>query len=206
MSYGANAESTRLTHLEDCVQAAFLLANPQPTAPCPFKLDPVPNLAVTTKLESTRLMEKVVACPLYYRNEIGGVCMDLSSGSSVGSGSGSGSGSRPGSGFGSSPVYGQLVSARSFASIKGIDQITVVARGTTSGELIGRTRVSVINSSANRNVASTNPMMPVFFRTNGPGTSSSGAPLPICRPAKTAQDSGVPFAPIVRCDGPRVVG
>ncbi len=165
-AFGANAASTRLTQQKDCVQAAFLDLNPQPQAPCPPKLDPVPKVATTTKLESTRLLEKVVACPLYYRNEIGGGC----------------------------GVYGDLVSPRSYASITGIDQITRPAQGTSSGDLIARTRTNA------------SPFVPPFFRKNGPGTSASGAPLPVCRTPKTAQDSGVPFAPLVQCNGPRVVG
>jgi hypothetical protein len=165
-AFGANAASTLLTQQKDCVQAAFLDVNPQPQAPCPPKLDPVPKVATTTKLESTRLLEKVVACPLYYRNEIGGGC----------------------------GVYGDLVSPRSYASITGIDQITRPAQGTSSGDLIARTRTNA------------SPFVPPFFRKNGPGTSASGAPLPVCRTPKTAQDSGVPFAPLVQCNGPRVVG
>jgi hypothetical protein len=165
-AFGANAASTLLTQQKDCVQAAFLDLNPQPQAPCPPKLDPVPKVATTTKLESTRLLEKVVACPLYYRNEIGGGC----------------------------GVYGDLVSPRSYASITGIDQITRPAQGTSSGDLIARTRTNA------------SPFVPPFFRKNGPGTSASGAPLPVCRTPKTAQDSGVPFAPLVQCNGPRVVG
>jgi len=165
-AFGANAASTLLTQQKDCVQAAFLDLNPQPQAPCPPKLDPVPKVATTTKLESTRLLEKVVACPLYYRNEIGGGC----------------------------GVYGDLVSPRSYASITGIDQITRPAQGTSSGDLIARTRTNA------------SPFVPPFFRKNGPGTSASGAPLPVCRTPKTAQDSGVLFAPLVQCNGPRVVG
>ena len=188
-AFGANAASTLLTQQKDCVQAAFLDLNPQPQAPCPPKLDPVPKVATTTKLESTRLLEKVVACPLYYRNEIGGGCGYDSSNVL----------STPGS----SPVYGDLVSPRSYASITGIDQITRPAQGTSSGELIARTRTNIVTSA---NITSSANNASPFFRKNGPGTSASGAPLPVCRTPKTAQDSGVPFAPLVQCNGPRVVG
>ena len=204
-AFGANAASTRLTQQKDCVQAAFLELNPQPQAPCPPKLDPVPKVATTTKLESTRLLEKVVACPLYYRNEIGGGCGFDSS--------------NVFSSPGSSPVYGDLVSPRSYASITGIEQITRPAQGTSSGELIARTRTNIVTSAnimASADIVTSttltpsannaSPFIPTFFRKNGPGTSASGAPLPVCRTPKTAQDSGVPFAPLVQCNGPRVVG
>ena len=178
-AFVANAASTLLTQQKDCVQAAFLDLNPQPQAPCPPKLDPVPKVATTTKLESTRLLEKVVACPLYYRNEIGGGC----------------------------GVYGDLVSPRSYASITGIDQITRPAQGTSSGELIARTRINIVTSAnITSSAINASPFIPTFFRKNGPGTSASGAPLPVCRTPKTAQDSGVPFDPLVQCNGPRVVG
>jgi len=187
-AFGANAASTMLTQKKDCVQAAFLELNPQPQAPCPPILDPVPKVATTTKLESTRLLEKVVACPLYYRNEIGGDCGDSSNILS---------------GPASSPIYGDLVSPRIIASITGIDQITKDVRGTSGGEIVARKKANIL---AVTNSSSTNPFVPVFFRKNGRGTSSSGAPLPVCRVPKTSQDAGVPFAPLVRCVAPRVVG
>ena len=66
-SFGANAESTRLRQLNECVHKDFLLDNPVAPTECPIKLEPQKTKTVTTRLESTRLLNKVIACPLYSR-------------------------------------------------------------------------------------------------------------------------------------------
>ena len=204
-----DAESTRLNQLKACIQANFLLQNPVADVPCPIKLDP-PKGVVTTRLESTRLLAKVVACPLYYRESTAGFCgaalqqiIDVSG--SV-PGSGSVSGSVPGSVSASTSIVAvgsdYIIQARTYPSIAGIDQITVPVVGLSSGTYIARVKTSIINASSS-NPATTK----VFFRTIGPNTSSSGAPLRVCPPVKTMQDTGVPYAPIPRCiPGSRVVG
>jgi len=203
-AFGANAESTRLNQLKACTQANFLLENPVPDVPCPIILDPPPKGAVTTRLESTRLLAKVVACPLYYRETTAGFCGSSLQGNDIsGSGSGSLSGSLSASAS-STVVIGSnyIIQARKYPSIAGIDQITKPVVGLSSGTYIARRKTAIINASS-INPATTN----VFFRTTGPNTSSSGSPLRVCPPAKTMQDTGVPYAPIPRCiPGSRVVG
>jgi hypothetical protein len=204
-----DAESTRLNQLKACIQANFLLQNPVADVPCPIKLDPLPKVAVTTRLESTRLLAKVVACPLYYRESTAGYCGSVQTIDSSGTVSGLVSVSGPGPGSISGQVSSvvsvgtnYIIQARTYPSIAGIDQITVPVVGLSSDTYIARIRTAVINASSNNPVSTK-----VFFRTIGPNTSSSGAPLRVCPPPRTAQDSGVPYAPIPRCiPGSRVVG
>lgn len=202
-----DAESTRLNQLKACVQANFLLQNPVADVPCPIKLDP-PKGVVTTQLESTRLLAKVVACPIYYRESTAGFCRDSVTIDS--SGSVSVFGPVPGSVSASEQVSTSVVSigtnyivqARSYPSIASIDQITIPVVGLSSSTYTARIQTAVINASTNNPVSTK-----VFFRITGPNTSSSGAPLRVCPPPKTMQDTGVPYAPIPRCiPGSRVVG
>jgi len=183
-SYGANAESTRLTAIEDCVQREFLLKNPPNPVVCPLALDRQTYTTVTTRLESTRLLAKVVECPLTIRESTAGFCSDS------GSGSGSGLG------------LGYNVRTQQYSNITGIQQITQPVVGVSSGTYIAR-RSADIGSGSTTN----NKFTPVFFRTFNSNTTSSGGPLYVCRVPKTAQDAGVPVARNVICrPGGRVVG
>jgi len=182
----SNSESTRLSQLADCVRAKFLLEHHAPPTPCPFKPDPIAK-RLSTPQESSRLLAKVVQCPLYYRESTAGFC-NASSSSASASASASGSASASSSG----PGY--IVQARKFASIAGIDQITRNVTGLSSGDYIARRRTALTTTTT-----TTSAFIPVFFRTNSSTTTSSGGPLYVCPPTKTAQDPGVPFAPPVRC-------
>jgi len=188
-SFGANAESTRLRKITDCVKQTFLVENPVPPTECPIKLPAQVTRTVTTRLESTRLLNKVISCPLYYR-----VASTCPCGSSPVADIPSGPGPGPGSGSGLQPTsgtcngLGYTVQSQTFSNIKGIDQITQPVVTVSSGTLIASRTVAITGSR----------FIPTFFR---------GPPLPyICPPAKTFQDPGVPQAPIVRCvPGGRVV-
>ena len=205
------AESTRLNQLIDCVHAEFLLENPAPPTQCPLKLDPQPNVSVTTRLESTRLLAKVVECPLYYRESTGGFCeaytvpVITSRGVTTRGVTARGVTTRATTAPTSQIVSsgpGFVIQARTFASITGIDQIVQPVVGVSSGDLIARKRASVIGATTSTGSAFT----PIFFRSNGPNTTSSGGPLYVCPPIKTAQDSGVPVARLPVCvPGGRVV-
>lgn len=192
-SFGANAESTRLRKITDCVKQTFLVENPVPPTECPLKLPAQTSRTVTTRLESTRLLNKVIACPLYYRVTTPCACSSSPEAvipSGPGPGPGSGSILLPTSGKCNSSGY--TVQSQTFSNIGGIHQITQPVVTVSSGTLIAAKTASVAgNASGSR-------FIPTFFR---------GPPLPyICPPAKTSQDPGVPQAPIVRCvPGGRVV-
>jgi len=192
IAFGANAESTRLTTLENCVQATFLLENPPLPAVCPLKLDPQVVTTVTTRLESTRLLAKVVECPLYVRESTGGSCGAYRTITPHGI--------RPRviprAIISQGPGY--TISTQKYSNITGIQQLTQPVVGVSSGTLIAK-RIAALTPSTSR-------FTPVFFRTFGPNTTSSGGPLYICPPVKTAQDPGVPVARNVICrPGSRVV-
>lgn len=172
-AFGANAESTRLTTLENRVKATFLLENPTPPTPCPLKLAPQSNRIITTQLESRRLLNKVVKCPLYIRKSTSVSCItDISNN----------------------------IKTQQYSNITGIQQVTQPVIGVSSGTLIAQKRIDLTSSGSS-------PFTPVFFRTFGPNTTSSGGPLYVCPPVKTAQDPGVPVARNVVCiPGGRVVG
>lgn len=162
ISYGADAESTRLRQLNYCVKQTFLIENPVDPKECPLKLDPQTKKTVTTQLESRRLLNKVTACPLYSRVP------------------------KLGCATGYEDQYQQM------ANIGGIEQISQPVVGVSSGTLIAAKSAAIAGS------VSGSRFIPAFFR---------GPSLPyICPPAKTAQDPGVPQAPLVRCvPGARVV-
>jgi len=123
-AYGANAESTRLTAIEDCVQREFLLKNPPNPVVCPLALDRQTYTTVTTRLESTRLLEKVVECPLTIRESTAGFC--------------SGSGS------------GYNVRTQQYSNITGIQQITQPVVGVSSGTYIARRSNDIGSGSTNK--------------------------------------------------------
>jgi len=187
-SYGANAESTRLTAIEDCVQREFLLKNPPNPVVCPLALDRQTYTTVTTRLESTRLLEKVVECPLTIRESLAGFCSESNSGSNPGS----------------NPNSGYNVRTQQYSNITGIQQITQPVVGVSSGTYIARRSADIISADVG---SATNKFTPVFFRKFNSNTTSSGGPLYVCRVPKTAQDAGVPVARNVVCrPGGRVVG
>lgn len=161
-SFGANAESSRLKQLNNCVKQTFLIDNPAPPTECPVKLDPQKTKTVTTRLESTRLLNKVIACPLYSRLP------------------------KLGCASGYTDQYQQM------ANISGINQITQPVVTVSSGTFISAKATAIAGT------ASGSKFIPTFFR---------GPSLPyVCPPPKTAQDPGVPQAPLVRCiPGARVV-
>jgi hypothetical protein len=161
-SFGANSESTRLRQLNECVHKDFLLENPAPPTECPLKLPAQITKTITTRLESTRLLNKVIACPLYSRVP------------------------KLGCASGYTDQYQQM------ANIGGINQITQPVVTVSSGTFIAAKATAIAGN------ASGSKFIPTFFR---------GPSLPyVCPPAKTAQDPGVPQAPLVRCiPGSRVV-
>jgi hypothetical protein len=190
-AFGANAESTRLNTLENCIQSTFLLENPQLPVVCPLKLDPQVVTTVTTRLESTRLLSKVVKCPLYIRESTAGSCGAYQTLSPrvmprV----------TPRAIISQNPGY--IIKTQQYSNITGIQQVTQPVVGVSSGTLIAR-RIAAVTPSTSR-------FTPVFFRTVGPNTTSSGGPLYVCPPVKTSQDPGVPVANNVICrPGSRVV-
>ena len=96
-----------------------------------------------------------------------------------------------------------MVLARNYSSITGIDQVTKPVVGVSSGNLIAQKRATIQSGSSQNG----SPFTPVFFRSNGPNTTSSGGPLLACPPIKTFQDPGVPVARAQICyPGGRVVG
>lgn len=117
--YGADAESSRLRELKNCTQINFLLENPVVPAPCPVKLDAVKERTVTTTSESSRLLSKVVACPLYYRAPVQTSCST------------------------EVVVYSQF-----FSKIGGIDKISKPVVGVSSGTYIASKIASVTGSSS----------------------------------------------------------
>lgn len=162
ISFGANAESTRLRQLNNCVTQTFLVENPVAPTECPLKLDPQKTKTITTRLESTRLLNKVIACPLYSRVP------------------------KLGCASGYTDQYQKM------ANISGIDQVSQPVVTVSSGTLIATKTAAIAGT------ASGSRFIPTFFR---------GPPLPyVCPPAKTAQDPGVPQAPLPICvPGARVV-
>ena len=116
----SNSESTRLSQLADCVKANFLLENRAQPTPCPLRLDPVPH-RLSTPQESSRLMAKVVECPLYYRESTAGFC--------------------------TASNLGYTIQPRKFASISGIDQITRDVIGMSSGDYTARRRTALTTTT-----------------------------------------------------------
>ena len=117
-SFGANAESTRLRQLGDCVKQTFLIENPVPYKECPLKLPAQTTKTITTKLESTRLLNKVIACPLYSRVP------------------------KLGCASGYTDQY------QKFSNIKGIDQITQPVVTVSSGTLIAAKTATIAGSAS----------------------------------------------------------
>lgn len=170
-----DAESSRITKVDDCVRAAAtaeIAANLDKIPPCPCKA-PIPNQYGTTQSETNRILGAVTACPIFILNKIPPFPCE----------------------FTTSPTQGTLVfprpppsiaeqqypyvttppnalyQYRSYQRIRGIDQITRVVRSQSASESTTRRKTAVTYG----NVAPTT----TFFRKPVPPAPCFVTPPPL---------------------------
>lgn len=176
------AESVRIRNLQECVAQQAL---PPPTNDSCITCQqyPTPRRLLTTIGERDRALATISRCPFYYRNpHTGALCPGQSA--TVNDTDRQQSHNPPAPLLETTRPY-RIHQYRTHPRIRGIDEITRLARSTTAGELAARRRAAVENAFDNRRRHAEH------FRAE--------IPPPPCRPPQQGPQAGVPLAPQTPC-------